>query len=69
LYGLFGKKNEMRGHFIEVELKSLDSKNFDNLQDFFTKLKSLLLELKDCVIEKSKEEKQLILAIMEKLGP
>ena len=59
----------MRGHLLEVELNSLDPKKFDNLQDFFTKFKSLLRELKDCGIDKSKAEKQLILAIMEKLGP
>jgi hypothetical protein len=46
---------------------SLDPKNFENIQDFFTKFKSLLCELKDRGIEKSKEEKQLILSIMEKL--
>jgi hypothetical protein len=59
----------MRGHFIEVELNSLDLKNFDNLQEFFTKFKSLLYELKHCGIDKSKQEKQLVLAIMEKIGP
>jgi hypothetical protein len=59
----------MRGHFLEVELNSLDMKNFDNLQYFFTKFKSLLHELKDCGIDKSKQKKQLVLAIMEKLGP
>jgi hypothetical protein len=50
LEGLFGKQDEMRGHLLEVELNSLDPKNFDNLQDFFTKFKSLLRELKDCGI-------------------
>jgi protoheme ferro-lyase len=59
----------MRGHFLEVELNSLDPKNFDNVQYFFTKFKSLLRELTDCGIDKSKQEKQLVLAIMEKLGP
>jgi hypothetical protein len=54
LEGLFGKQEEMRGHFLEVELNSLDPKKFDNLQDFFTKFKSLLHELKDHGIDKSK---------------
>jgi hypothetical protein len=61
LAGLFGKQDEMRGHLLEVELNSLDPKNFDNLQDFFTKFKSLLRELKDCGIDKSKQEKQMFL--------
>jgi hypothetical protein len=58
----------MRGHFLELELNSLDPKNFDNLQYFFTKFKSLLHELKDYGIEKSKKEKQLVLAFTTKLG-
>jgi hypothetical protein len=59
----------MKGHFIKVELNSLDPKNFDNIQYFFTKFKSLPRESKYCGIDKSKEEKQLILTIMEKFGP
>jgi hypothetical protein len=57
----------MRDHLLEVEQKSLDPKN-DNLQHFFTKFKSLLHELKDYGIDKSKQEKQLVLSIMVKLG-
>jgi hypothetical protein len=66
---LFGKKDEMRGHFLEVELNSMDPKNFDSVQYFFTKFKSLLHELIDYGIDKSKQEKQLVLTIMEKIGP
>jgi hypothetical protein len=58
----------MRGQLLKVELNSLDPKNFDNVQDFFTKFKSLLCELKTCGIYKSKQEKQSVLAIIEKLG-
>jgi hypothetical protein len=58
----------MRVHSLEEELNSLDPKNFDNLQYFFTKFKSLLYELKECGINKSKQERQLVLSIMEKLG-
>jgi hypothetical protein len=66
---LFGKKDEMRGHVLKVDLNSLDLKSFDNIQDFFTKFKCLLLQLKECGNDKSKQEKQLVLVILEKLGP
>jgi hypothetical protein len=47
----------MRGHMMEVELLTLDPKIFENIQDFFTKFKDLLLQLKACGVDKSKEEK------------
>jgi hypothetical protein len=68
LEDLFGKQDEMRGHMLEVELNSLDPRNFDNIQDFFMKFKSLLLHLKGCGIDKSTQHNQLILSILEKLG-
>jgi hypothetical protein len=55
--GLFGKQDKMRGHVLEVELLTLDPKNFDNLQFFFTKYKDLLSQLKACRVDKYKEEK------------
>jgi hypothetical protein len=58
----------MRGHMLEVEFLTLDPKTFDNLQYFFTKYKDLLLQLKACGIDKSKEEKQMVLTILSKLG-
>jgi hypothetical protein len=69
LEDLFGKQDEMRGHMLEVEINSLDPMNFDNIQDFFTKFKSLLLHLKGCGIDKSTQHNQLILSILAKLGP
>jgi hypothetical protein len=42
----------MMVHFLKVELNSLDTKKFDNLQDLFTKFKSILRELNDCGIDK-----------------
>jgi hypothetical protein len=69
LEGLFEKQDEMRGHMLEVELNTLDPKSFDNIQDIFTKFKSLLLSLGECGIDKSTQEKQLILTILAKLGP
>ena len=66
---LFGKQDEMQGHILENELNSLDPRNFENIQDFFTRYKALLVQLKGCGIDKSKQENQLILSILSKLGP
>jgi hypothetical protein len=46
----------MRGHMMEVDLLTLDPKSFKNIQDFFTKFKDLLLQLKACGVDKSKED-------------
>jgi hypothetical protein len=54
---------------LKVELLTLDPKIFDNLQDFFTQFKDLLLQFKACGVDKSKEEKQMVLTILSKLGP
>ena len=54
---------------IEVELLKLDPKSFDNIQDFFTKFKDLLSQLKACGVDKSKEEKKMVLTILSKIGP
>jgi hypothetical protein len=59
----------MRGHMLEVDLLTLDPKSFDNIQDFFTKFKDLLSQLKSCGVDKSKEEKQMVLTILSKIGP
>jgi hypothetical protein len=58
----------MRGHMMEVELLTLDPKIFENIQYFFTKFKDLQLQLKACGVDKSKEEKQMVLTILSKLG-
>ena len=52
---------------IEVEFLTLDPKIFDNIQDFFTKFKDLLSQLKACRVDKS-EEKQMVLTILSKFG-
>jgi hypothetical protein len=69
LEGFFEKEDEMQGHMLEVELNTLDPKSFDNIQDCFTKFKYFLLSLGECGIEKSTQEKQLILTIFANLGP
>jgi hypothetical protein len=42
---LFGKQDTMRGFELENELIGLDPRDFDSIQEFFTKLKSLRLQL------------------------
>ena len=59
----------MRGHMLEVDILTLDPKIFENVQDFFTKFKNLLLQLKSCGVDKSKEEKKMVLTILSKIGP
>eukprot|EP00253_Pinus_taeda_P026602 PITA_26602 len=56
----------MKGHLLEVELLSLDPGNYDRIQNFLTKYNDLLLQLKGCGIEKSKEESHQVLSIMSK---
>jgi hypothetical protein len=54
----------MRGHMLEVEFLTLDPKSFNNIQYFFTKFKDLLSQLKAYRVDKSKEEKQMVLTIL-----
>jgi len=54
---------------LEVDLFTFDPKIFENIQDFFTKFKDLVSQLKACRVDKSKEEKQNLLTILSKLGP
>ena len=57
----------MRGHQIENELISLISGSFESPQLYFSKFKALVLQLKQCAIEKKDE--QMVLTILSKLGP
>jgi hypothetical protein len=47
----------------------LDPKTFDNIQYLFTKFKDLMSQLKASGVDKYKEEKQMVLFILSKLGP
>jgi hypothetical protein len=58
----------MRGHMLEVDLLTLDPKSFENIQDFFTKFNDLLSQLKACGVDKSKEEKKMVLTIISNIG-
>ena len=67
LESLFGVQDELRAHQLEIELFSLSPSNFESLEGFFTKFKSLVIILEQCDIDK--EYDQLILSILSKLGP
>ena len=54
LVEIFGKTDEMRGHQIENELISLSPSSFESLQLYFSKFKTLVLQLKQCGIKKRK---------------
>ena len=63
---LFDKQDDLRIYHLENELISLHPSNFKTLNDFFTKFKNLVFQLRLCKVEK--EDDQLILAILSKLG-
>jgi hypothetical protein len=64
---LFGKQDELRAYSLDNELIGLNPSNFDSLQEYFTKFKSLLVQLKDFKVVKKYEK--LIISILSKLGP
>ena len=64
---LFGVQDEIRAHQFENELLSLSPRNFDSIEGFFTKFKSLDIFLKKFGIDK--KGYQLILSILSKSGP
>ena len=66
LASLFEKQDDLRIYQLENEMVSLHQANFETLNDFFTKFKNLIFQLKLCKVEK--EDDQLILAILSKLG-
>ena len=43
---LFGNIYEMRGHHLENELISMSPTHYETIEDFFTKFKALVLQLK-----------------------
>ena len=61
---LFGKTNVIHNHQLENEFDGLNPNNFDTMQDFISKFKSLIrVQLKNCKIE----NKRLIYAVLSKL--
>ena len=67
LVEIFHKVDEMRGHQIKNELISLSPNSFESLQLYLSKFKTLVLQLKQCGIEK--KDDQLVLAILSNLSP
>ena len=45
LKSLFGKHDELRGHILENEMIALQPSSFESIQQFFTKYKSLVLQI------------------------
>ena len=66
LASLYDKHDDLRIYQLENELISLQPSNFKTLNDFFTEFKYLVLQLMQCDVKK--EDDQLILAILSKLG-
>ena len=67
LVTLFDKQDELRLYHLENELISLYPRKFETMNGFFTNFKNLVLQLKQCEVEK--EYDQLILSVLSKLGP
>ena len=66
LASLFNNQDDLRICQLENEMISLHLANFETLNDFFTKFKHLVFQLKLCKVEK--EDDQLILDMLYKLG-
>ena len=66
LASFFDKHDEMRIHQLENELISLNPSNFKSLNEFFTKFKNLIYQLKQYKVDK--DDDLLILAILSKLS-
>ena len=56
----------MRGHQIKNEMISLSPSSIESLKLYFSKFKALVLQLKQCGIEK--KEDKLVLAILSNIG-
>ena len=56
----------MRIHQLENDLITLNPSDFESLNEFFSKFKNLIYQLKQCKVKK--DETQLILAILTKLN-
>ena len=65
LASLYDKQDDLRIYQLENELISLQPGNFKTLNDFFTKFRYLVLQLKKCEVKK--EDDHLILAIVSKI--
>ena len=55
LYSLFNKRDELRGHILLNELVSLHPRSFETIEQFFSKVKSLVLQCRQRRIERKDE--------------
>ena len=53
---LFNKQDELLGHILENELVSLHPSSFETIEQFFSKFKSLVLQCRQCRIERKDEQ-------------
>jgi hypothetical protein len=67
--GLFGKQDEMRGHMLEVELLALDPKILKTSRISSQSTRICCCNSRLAGVDKSKEEKRMVLTILSKLGP
>ena len=66
LESLFGKQDDLRGNILENELIALQPSSFKYIQQFFTKYKSIVLQCKQCGLERKDE--QLVLYVLRNIG-
>ena len=64
---MFNKQDELQGHILENEMVSLHPSNFVTIEQFFSKFKCLVLQCRQCKIERKDEQN--VLSILNKLGP
>ena len=55
LASLFDKHDEMRIHQLENDLITLNPSNFKSLNEFFSKFKNLIYQLKQCKVKKDED--------------
>ena len=55
LSSLFDKHDEMRIYQLENDLITLNPSNFESLNEFFSKFKNLIYQLKQCKVKKDED--------------
>ena len=63
---MFKKQDELRGYILENELVSLHPNSFETIEQLFTKFNSLLLQCRQCGIERKDEQN--VFSLLRKLG-
>ena len=63
---LFGKQYELRGHILENDRIVVYPNSFESIKQLFTKYKSLIMQCKQCGLERKHE--QLVLSVLSNIG-